>query len=87
MENETSKIKIAMIIVAVVLIAVVGYLVYKYKFKSSVLNSPATFGGQISDQIQNPGSAVPDANPYDTKTNPYEAKVNPFRDTYQNPFK
>ena len=87
MENETPKIKLAMIIVAVVAVAIVGYIVYKYKFKSAELNAPATLGGQISDQIQNPADAIPDANPYDTKTNPYEAKVNPFRDTYQNPFK
>ncbi len=87
MENETPKIKLVFVIVAIVLVAVVGYLVYKYKFKSSALDAPATFGEQVSDKIQNPGDAVPDANPYDTKTNPYEAKVNPFRDTYQNPFK
>mgnify|MGYP001605559261 CR=1 FL=1 len=87
MEKETPKIKLAAIIVAVVAVAAVGYLVYKYKFKPAELNAPATLGGQISDQIQNPADAIPDANPYDTKTNPYEAKVNPFRDTYQNPFK
>mgnify|MGYP001562584772 CR=1 FL=1 len=87
MENETPKIKLAMIIVAVVAVAVVGYIVYRYKSKPAELNAPATLGGQISDQIQNPADAIPDANPYDAKTNPYEAKVNPFGDTYQNPFK
>lgn len=87
MDSGTPKAKLATAIVAVVVIAVLGYLAYKYKFKSAEFDAPATLGDKVSDQIQNPGDVVPDANPYDTKVNPYEAKTNPFRDTYQNPFK
>lgn len=85
--NETPKMKWAMVIIAAAVIIVAGYFIYgKYK-SASQLNAPATLGGQVGDQIQNPGSAVPDTNPYDAKTNPYEAKTNPFTDVYQNPFK
>ena len=87
MENsEAPKLKWAIIIVAAAVIVGGVYLVYKYK-GSAKLETPATLGGHVADQIQNPGSAVPDANPYDAKTNPYDAKVNPFRDVYKNPFK
>ncbi len=83
--ENNPKTKLAMAIAVIIVVAVVGYLIYKYK--EGPLEEPATLGGKVSEQVQNPGSAVPDSNPYDTKVNPYEVKVNPFRDTYQNPFK
>ena len=85
--ENNPKTKLAMAIAVIIVVAVVGYLIYKYKYKEGPLEEPATLGGKVSEQVQNPGSAVPDSNPYDTKVNPYEVKVNPFRDTYQNPFK
>lgn len=85
--SEAPKLKWAIIVLVAVVIVVGGYLYFKYYKGVSQLDSPATLGGQVADQIQNPGSVVPDTNPYDTKTNPYEAKVNPFKDVYQNPFK
>lgn len=84
--NEAPRLKWAVIVVVVAVILLGVYLVYKYK-GSAKLDSPATLGDQVAEQIQNPGAAVPDVNPYDTKTNPYDAKVNPFRDVYKNPFK
>ena len=87
--NKKTLLTIA-IIVAVALI-VGGFFVYKKYYKAPeptpAKEEPATLGGQIYEQIQNPAEKIPETNPYSAKVNPFEeAQTNPFKDVYKNPF-
>lgn len=80
--------KIVFIVAAVILI--VGGVLY-YVF---VLRQPTTeplekeqgLGGELFEKTGNPGSVVPETNPFlQVETNPLQG-INPFEGGYRNPF-
>lgn len=90
-KNMTSK-KTALSLVLIIILAGVVWYFWKLSNKktapSKSSETAATLGENIADKVANPGTKLPDVNPYDAKTNPFEeAKTNPFRDVYKNPFK
>ena len=76
--------KSSRVIIIVLIIAAAAAALYWY-FASRSPQAPQTaapqsFGEEIGGQIQNPGAALPE-------TNPFEAvKTNPFEGVYKNPF-
>jgi len=52
----------------------------------TAIPDPEGVGGQIFEQVQNPGENLPDTNPLEQGSNPFsETETNPFK-IYQNPF-
>ena len=87
------NIKIKYLIIAVVIISVIVARIYwlgYYKatpIPTAKEELPASLGGQIYGQIQNPAEKITETNPFEVKTNPFEeTKTNPFKDIYKNPF-
>lgn len=81
-----------LIILIIIIALALGALYYFFIFqKTDVSINPAeTIEGEAeglgSELYQNPGSIVPETNPFnEVKTNPLQG-INPFGDGYKNPF-
>ncbi|MDO8601869.1 MAG: hypothetical protein Q7R62_01920 [bacterium] len=71
------------ILVGIIVVAVVGWLLWRTVQKSALPEVPtdtASIGAEISGAATgNPADSLP-------QTNPFESKTNPFEGAYNNPF-
>lgn len=83
-----------MILAGIIVIIVAGVIIWRVSVKpepaavpSTATPEPQTLGGEIYNQVQNPGERLPETNVFEAAKNPFEkANTNPFKDVYKNPF-
>lgn len=81
---ETNYKNVVMVIVAVVVITIIGYLAWKYKPTAAPTKS---VGVELFEKINNPVKGqLPETNPFKVEANPFKTNPNPFSDPYKNPF-
>jgi len=84
--SKNTLIGISVLAVVVVAGALYYFLVYQKQVTVAPLEREESLGSDLFDKTENPGSTVPDTNPFEkVQANPLQG-TNPFEGGYQNPF-